>query len=59
MQPEIVMTPIGRVGGGRTQSVDDSWDCEEAMIELDARFSPEALAGLSEFSQVQKEGSFP
>jgi tRNA (Thr-GGU) A37 N-methylase len=58
MQPEIVMTPIGQVGGGRTQPVDDSWEAEEAIIELDSRFSPAALAGVSEFSHVHKKGSF-
>ena len=53
MQPEIVMHPVGRVRGGRTQPLDDSWDCEEAFIELDGRFAPEALAGLAGFSHIE------
>jgi tRNA-Thr(GGU) m(6)t(6)A37 methyltransferase TsaA len=53
MQPEIVMTPVGQVRGGRTHPGDDSWDREEALIELDGRFSPDALAGLSGFSHIE------
>jgi tRNA-Thr(GGU) m(6)t(6)A37 methyltransferase TsaA len=53
MQPEIVLTPIGLVRGGRVQPVDDSWDLEEAVIELDGRFGPDSLAGLSDFSHIE------
>jgi tRNA (Thr-GGU) A37 N-methylase len=41
------------VRGGRTQPLDDSWDCEEAVIELDGRFAPDALAGLTGFSLIE------
>ena len=53
MQPEIVLTPIGLVRGGRVQPVDDSWDSEEAIIELDGRFGPDSLAGLADFSHIE------
>ena len=53
MQPEIVVTPIGRVQGSRAQPEDDSWDQEVALIELDGRFTPEAVAGLTGFSHIE------
>jgi len=53
MQPKIVMQPVGWVRGGRDQPVDDSWDSEEAVIELDSRFPTDALAGLSGFSHIE------
>ena len=46
-------TPVGQVRGGRIQPVDDSWDAEEAVIELDSRFEPQALAGLNGFSHIE------
>ena len=39
--------------GVRVQPEDDSWDSEVAVIELDARFSPDALAGLEGFLHVE------
>jgi len=53
MQPKIVMHPLGYVRGGRVQPEDDSWDAEEAVIELDGRFEPQALAGLNDFSHIE------
>ena len=53
MQLEIVMRPVGQVRGGRVQPEDDSWGAEEAVIELDDRFAPEALAGLNGFSHIE------
>jgi len=53
MQPEIVLVPVGQVRGGRIRPVDDSWDAEEAVIELDSRFEPQALAGLNGFSHIE------
>jgi len=53
MQPEIVLLPVGQVRGGRVQPEDDSWDLEEATIELDSRFAPDALAGLADFSHIE------
>jgi tRNA-Thr(GGU) m(6)t(6)A37 methyltransferase TsaA len=53
MQPEIVMHPVGQVRGSRVQPEDDSWDAEEAVIELDGRFEPQALAGLNDFSHIE------
>ncbi len=50
----IVMAPIGHVQGGRDEAVDDDWGASRARIELDpARFTPEALAGLGDFSHVE------
>jgi tRNA (adenine37-N6)-methyltransferase len=48
------MTPIGRVSSPRTEPLDDDWDAVPATITLDAdRFTPDALAGLDEFSHVE------
>ncbi|ETR76839.1 transcriptional regulator [Afipia sp. P52-10] len=45
--------PIGVVRGGRTEPVDDDWGRVEAEIVLDAgQFSPEATAGLDDFSHI-------
>jgi tRNA (adenine37-N6)-methyltransferase len=50
----IAMTPIGHVRGGRADAVDDNWGASRARIELDAaRFGPESLAGLEDFSHVE------
>jgi tRNA-Thr(GGU) m(6)t(6)A37 methyltransferase TsaA len=50
----IILTPIGRVRGGRDHPMDDDWGQSRARIELDAsRFAPEALAGLADFSHVE------
>ena len=46
--------PIGHVRGGRGQPVDDDWGGSRARIELDpARFGPDALAGLADFSHLE------
>jgi tRNA (Thr-GGU) A37 N-methylase len=48
------LEPIGHVRGGRDQPVDDDWGRSRARIELDpARFGPEALAGLADFSHLE------
>jgi tRNA (Thr-GGU) A37 N-methylase len=53
MEP-ITLTPIGFVRGGRAEPIDDGWDAVSAAIELDgARFGPEALASLTDFSHVE------
>ena len=50
----FLMQPVGQVRGGRSESRDDDWGQSRARIELDpARFGPEALAGLDEFSHVE------
>jgi len=50
----FVIEPIGVVRGGRATPVDDDWGESRARIELDpARFGPEALAGLKDFSHVE------
>jgi tRNA-Thr(GGU) m(6)t(6)A37 methyltransferase TsaA len=50
----IVMTPIGRVEGGRAVPEDDDWGGSRARIVLDAkRFDDEALWGLETFSHAE------
>jgi tRNA-Thr(GGU) m(6)t(6)A37 methyltransferase TsaA len=49
----IAMEPIGRVSGGRVEAHDDDWGSSRAAIELDARFTPDALAGLDAFSHAE------
>lgn len=50
----IMMTPIGRVEGGRTVPEDDDWGDSRARIVLDpTRFDDEALAGLDTFSHAE------
>jgi tRNA (adenine37-N6)-methyltransferase len=49
----VTLEPIGVVVGGRDEPVDDAWARERATIRLDARFGPEALAGLERFSHVE------
>jgi len=50
----FVLEPIGHVRGGRDAPIDDDWGKSRARIELDpARFGPEALAGLADFSHLE------
>jgi tRNA-Thr(GGU) m(6)t(6)A37 methyltransferase TsaA len=50
----ISMTPVGVVHSTRKELSDDNWLREQASIELDEKqFSPDALAGLSDFSHVE------
>ena len=44
---------IGKVCGGRAEPTDDDWGKERCVIELDARFLPDALIGLADFSHVE------
>jgi tRNA-Thr(GGU) m(6)t(6)A37 methyltransferase TsaA len=54
MSNEIAVWSIGTVRGGRAEASDDAWDRVEARIELDpAQFTPDATAGLSEFSHME------
>jgi len=49
----IELQPIGFVRGGRAEPIDDNWDAETCVIELDAtRFTPDSLVGLDAFSHV-------
>ncbi|MER7954382.1 SAM-dependent methyltransferase [Streptomyces sp. NPDC096030] len=50
---EVVSDPIGRVVGGRAEVRDDEWGEVAAVIRLDERFGPDALAGLDSFSHVE------
>ncbi|SNS10760.1 tRNA-Thr(GGU) m(6)t(6)A37 methyltransferase TsaA [Geodermatophilus saharensis] len=48
------VAPIGRVASPRTEPLDDDWDSVTATVTLDpARFGPDALRGLEEFSHVE------
>ena len=50
----ITLAPIGFVRSTRSRMEDDNWDAEEVYVELDgSQFSPEAFAGLAEFSHVE------
>lgn len=50
----ITLTPIGHVHGGRVDPSDDDWDAVTASIVLDpARFTPDALASLDDFSHIE------
>lgn len=50
----MILEPVGTVRGGRGQPVDDDWGASRARLELDpARFGPEALAGLADFSHAE------
>jgi tRNA-Thr(GGU) m(6)t(6)A37 methyltransferase TsaA len=49
----IALAPVGFVVGGRSEAIDDDWGDVEAVIRLDgARFGPDAVAGLHEFSHL-------
>src|SRR5579872_1188109 len=52
--PNIELQPIGKVASTITGQRDDHWGSVTAEIHLDAaRFHPEALVGLEEFSHVE------
>ena len=54
MSDPITLRPIGRVDGGRTETVDDGWDAETARIVLDpGELEPGATDGLADFSHVE------
>ncbi|WP_077191554.1 SAM-dependent methyltransferase [Streptomyces lydicus] len=51
---EVVLRPVGRVVGGRSEIRDDDWGPVSAVIRLDAaQFGPDALAGLDDFSHLE------
>jgi hypothetical protein len=51
---EYTVAAIGRVVSARVGREDDDWGSVESIIRLDdARFTPDALAGLDEFSHVE------
>ncbi|HTB75634.1 MAG TPA: SAM-dependent methyltransferase [Polyangiaceae bacterium] len=47
------IAPIGWVRAPRAEARDDYWGAVTSTIELDERFSPEALAGLEDFSHLE------
>jgi tRNA-Thr(GGU) m(6)t(6)A37 methyltransferase TsaA len=50
---EYTVRPIGHVSSARAARLDDDWGAVESLIRLDRdRFTPEALAGLDEFSHI-------
>jgi tRNA-Thr(GGU) m(6)t(6)A37 methyltransferase TsaA len=50
----VDIQPIGWVRSSRTEALDDDWDAVRSAIELDAaRFDPDSLTGLSEFSHIE------
>lgn len=54
MVDRICIEPIGYVQGGRSDAIDDEWGLIRSKIQLDPdKFSPEAFAGLGEFSHIE------
>jgi tRNA-Thr(GGU) m(6)t(6)A37 methyltransferase TsaA len=50
---EFIVRAIGTVTSARSARIDDDWGSVESVIRLDdARFTPDAVAGLDEFSHV-------
>ena len=50
----MTLEPIGYVSSPRTdQNLDDNWSSVTAAIALTDRFTPDALAGLDQFSHVE------
>lgn len=50
----VTIIPIAHVEGGRGAADDDHWGESLVVIRLDSsRFTPEALAGLGDFSHVE------
>lgn len=50
----FTVAAIGRVRSSRTGREDDDWGHVDSVIRLDeARFSPDALVGLDEFSHIE------
>ena len=47
------ITAIAKVRSTRANAVDDDWDRETAVIELEPHFGPEALFGLADFSHAE------
>jgi tRNA (Thr-GGU) A37 N-methylase len=51
---DFQLMAIGHVRGGRSAATDDDWGASRARIDLDPdRFTPDALAGLADFSHVE------
>jgi tRNA (adenine37-N6)-methyltransferase len=51
--PVMTLEPVGLVIGGRAEAIDDDWGGVEAIIRIDAaRFGPDSVAGLSDFSHL-------
>lgn len=54
MPESQLLRPIGRVNSPRQMPLDDDWGAVSASIALDTgQFSPDALAGLSDFSHIE------
>lgn len=49
----FTVVPVAHVRGGRVEPTDDAWGGERCVLELDARFGAEALAGLDAFSHLE------
>jgi tRNA (Thr-GGU) A37 N-methylase len=51
---DILLHPIATVRSARGDAIDDDWDSVPTRIEIDpARFTPDATAGLSDFSHIE------
>jgi len=50
---KIELRPVGFVRASRSEVADDFWGEEESCITLTDEFSPDALAGLADFSHAE------
>ena len=50
---QITVTPVAHVVGGRSEVEDDDWGDVRAVLRMDERFGPDAVAGLEQFSHVE------
>lgn len=50
---ELKIKPIGFVRGGRQEDTKDFWGDNQSVIELDARYSEEMLAGIETHSHIE------
>ena len=49
---KIELESVACVRGGRSEDIDDEWGNVKAVIEIDGRFPPDAIAGLESFSHL-------
>lgn len=49
---KIALESVACVRGGRSEDMDDGWGNVKAVIEMDGRFPPDAIAGLESFSHL-------
>ncbi|MEV4012137.1 SAM-dependent methyltransferase [Nonomuraea angiospora] len=53
MMDGVILTPVARVLGGRSEMYEDNWYGTEAVIRLEDHLEASALQGLQEFSHLE------